>query len=89
LADMNAYLEESLEGELLDNINAELAAISEVEGGLDALLTYTSLEDCLANGDRQVCLDTQAAMDRADAARGDDQDPAPPVDGVSELGEEG
>ncbi|MGB2294898.1 MAG: hypothetical protein ACPH8B_04650, partial [Candidatus Puniceispirillum sp.] len=27
LADMNAYLEESLEGELLDDINAEIAAI--------------------------------------------------------------
>ncbi|MDB2390817.1 hypothetical protein N9X12_06325 [Alphaproteobacteria bacterium] len=69
LADMNAYLEESLQGELLDDINAEIAAVSNVEGGMEALIKYSSFDDCVNQGGGSVCVETQAALDAADAAR--------------------
>lgn len=86
LADMNAYLEESLEGELLDDINAEIAAISDIEGGMDALMRFSSYADCINGGGGSVCDQVQARLNERE---GDDQDPAPPADGVSEIGEEG
>lgn len=86
LADMNAYLEESLEGELLDDINAEIAAISDIEGGMDALMRFSSYADCVNGGGGSVCDQVQARLNELE---GDDQDPAPPADGVSEIGEEG
>ena len=55
LADMNAYLEESLEGELLEDINAEIAAISDIEGGMEALMSFNSYEDCVNGGGGAVC----------------------------------
>ena len=86
LADMNAYLEESLEGELLDDINSEITAISGIEGGLDALMKFNSYEDCVNGGGGVVCDEVQARLDELE---GDDQDPDRPADGVSEISEEG
>lgn len=69
LADMNAYLEESLQGELLSDINAEIAAISDIEGGMEALMTYSSYEDCVSGGGGAVC---DAVDARLDELEGDD-----------------
>ena len=62
LADMNAYLEESLEGELLDDINAEIAAISDIEGGLEALINFNSYEECVNGGGGAVCDEVEARL---------------------------
>ena len=62
LADMNAYLEESLEGELLDDINAEIAALSDVEGGLEAIMTYLDYDDCVNRGGGDVCDRTREVL---------------------------
>ena len=69
LADMNAFLEESLEGELLDDINAEIAAISDIEGGMEALMNFNSYEDCVNGGGGTACDEIDA---RLDALEGDD-----------------
>ena len=69
LADMNAYLKETLEGELLDDINAEIAAFSDIEGAYEALMTYTSLQDCIDGGGGDVC---QQINDRYNQLEGDD-----------------
>ena len=55
LAEINAHLEDTLEGELLDDINAELAAISNIEGGLEAYMNFNSYEDCVNGGGGAVC----------------------------------
>ena len=55
LTDMNAFLEESLQGELLEDINAEIAAISDIEGGMEALMNFNSYEDCVNGGGGAVC----------------------------------
>jgi len=62
LADMNAYLEESLEGELLEDINAEIAAISDIEGGLEALINFNSYEECVNGGGGAVCDEIDARL---------------------------
>ena len=69
LADMNAYLEESLEGELLDDINAEIAAISDIEGGMEAMMSFNSYEDCVSGGGGAVC---DEINDRLNELEGDD-----------------
>ena len=69
LADMNAFLEESLEGELLDDINAEIAAISDIEGGMEALMKFSSYEDCVNGGGGAVCDQVDARLDELE---GDD-----------------
>lgn len=69
LADMNAFLEESLEGELLDDINAEIAAISDIEGGMEALMNFNSYEDCVNGGGGAVCDQVDARLDELE---GDD-----------------
>ena len=69
LADMNAYLEESLEGELLDDINAEIAAISDIEGGLEAMINFNSYEDCVNGGGGAVC---DEINDRLNELEGDE-----------------
>ena len=69
LADMNAYLEESLEGELLEDINAEIAAISDIEGGLEAMINFNSYEDCVNGGGGAVC---DEINDRLNELEGDD-----------------
>ncbi|MBT6121812.1 MAG: hypothetical protein HOH48_00435 [Candidatus Puniceispirillum sp.] len=70
LADMNAYLEESLEGELLDDINAEIAAISDIEGGMEALMRFNSYEDCVNGGGGVVCDEVDARLNELE---GDDE----------------
>ncbi|MGB1863956.1 MAG: hypothetical protein ACPHOL_06570 [Candidatus Puniceispirillum sp.] len=69
LADMNAYLEESLEGELLEDINAEIAAISDIEGGLEAMINFNSYEDCVNGGGGAVCDEIDARLNELE---GDD-----------------
>jgi hypothetical protein len=69
LADMNAFLEESLEGELLDDINAKIAAISDIEGGMEALMNFNSYEDCVNGGGGAVCDQVDARLDELE---GDD-----------------
>ena len=69
LADMNAFLEESLEGELLDDIYAEIAAISDIEGGMEALMKFNSYEDCVNGGGGTVCGEIDARLDELE---GDD-----------------
>jgi hypothetical protein len=66
---MNAFLEESLEGELLDDINAEIAAISDIEGGMEALMKFSSYEDCVNGGGGAVCDQVDARLDELE---GDD-----------------
>ena len=70
LADMNAYVEESLEGELLDDINAEIAAISDIEGGMEALMRFNSYEDCVNGGGGVVCDEVDARLNELE---GDDE----------------
>ena len=62
LADMNAFLEESLQGELLEDINAEIAAISDIEGGMEALMNFNSYEDCVNGGGGAVCDQVDARL---------------------------
>lgn len=62
LADMNAYLEESLEGELLEDINAEIAAISDIEGGLEAMINFNSYKNCVNVGGGAVCDEIDARL---------------------------
>jgi hypothetical protein len=69
LADMNAYLEESLEGELLEDINAEIAVISDIEGSMEALMRFSSYEDCVSGGGGAVCDEIDARLDELE---GDD-----------------
>ena len=69
LADINAFLEESLEGELLEDINAEIAAISDIEGGIEALINFSSYEDCVNGGGGAVCDQVDARLNELE---GDD-----------------
>ena len=59
---MNAFLEESLQGELLEDINAEIAAISDIEGGMEALMNFNSYEDCVNVGGGAVCDQVDARL---------------------------
>ena len=59
---MNAFLEESLQGELLEDINAEIAAISDIEGGMEALMNFNSYEDCVNGGSGAVCGQVDARL---------------------------
>ena len=67
---MNAYLEESLEGELLEDINAEIAAISDIEGGMEALIRFNSYENYVNGGGGAVCDEIDARLNELE---GDDE----------------